>query len=101
MASPAHARRLRGVVKCLQLPTEAARERSEADDEEEAAAAAAEGAGAEEAAGSEPPLLTWDEIMSHRFLADFWVVIDGFVYDMTCALRPSFFFLLLRDGASH
>ena len=74
---------------CLQQPAEAARERSEEADEEEATAAAAEGAGAEEAAGSEPPLLTWDEIMSHRFLADFWVVIDGFVYDMTCALRPS------------
>ena len=33
--------------------------------------------------GSGLPVIPWGEIMQHRFLADIWVVVDGFVYDMT------------------
>ena len=33
--------------------------------------------------GSGLPVIPWGEIMQHRFLADIWVVIDGYVYDMT------------------
>lgn len=33
--------------------------------------------------GSGLPVIPWGEIMQHRFLADIWVVVDGYVYDMT------------------
>ena len=74
-------RRLRGLVRAL--GTAVADSCSEEKPQDVITAPPAEDVGGVEDDGSGLPVIPWGEIMQHRFLADIWVVVDGYVYDMT------------------